>query len=68
MLCATGLGQSERAREYQQRYLRFKADESAQALTGPYLRSHPDDNVERQRIHEHVSIPLSSGHAKQGAD
>ncbi|MGC1671534.1 MAG: hypothetical protein WA739_04690, partial [Candidatus Acidiferrales bacterium] len=36
-------------------YLRFKADESAQALVGPYVRTHPDDNNERQPIHEHVS-------------
>ncbi|MGA8983952.1 MAG: hypothetical protein WB470_14850, partial [Candidatus Acidiferrales bacterium] len=41
--------------EFQKRYLRFKADESAQALVGPYVRTHPDDNNERQPIHEHVS-------------
>jgi hypothetical protein len=34
--------------------LRFKADESAQALNGPYLRIHPFDNNERQPIHEHI--------------
>ena len=55
MLCYTGMGQAERAGEYQKRYLRFKADEAAQTLTGPYRRSHPDDNLERQPIHEHVS-------------
>jgi tetratricopeptide (TPR) repeat protein len=55
MLCNTGLGRSDQASEYQKRYLRFKADESAQTLTGPYLRTHPDDNTERQPIHEHVS-------------
>jgi len=55
MLCHTGLGHAELANEYQKRYLRFKADESAQTLTGPYLRTHFDDNVERQPIHEHVS-------------
>jgi cytochrome c-type biogenesis protein CcmH/NrfG len=58
MLCYTGLGQSDRAKAYEKRYLRFKADESAQALTGPYRRQHPDDNRERQPIHEHVSAPL----------
>ena len=56
MLCYTGLGQGERAAEFQKRYLRFKADEAAQTLTGPYLRAHPDDNVERQPIHEHDSV------------
>jgi Flp pilus assembly protein TadD len=55
MLCNTGLGHNDLASEYQQRYLRFKADESAQMLTGPYLRTHVDDNIERQPIHEHVS-------------
>src|ERR1700728_1216099 len=55
MLCNTGLGHTDLANEYQKRYLRFKADESAQTLTGPYLRSHPDDNAERQPIHEHIS-------------
>ena len=57
MLCYTGLGQNERSAEFQKRYLRFKADESAQTLTGPYLRAHPEDNVERQPIHEHDSVP-----------
>ncbi len=55
MLCYTGMGQAARAGDYQKRYLRFKADESSQTLTGPYLREHPFDNVERQPIHEHVS-------------
>ena len=32
---------------------RFKADESSQAITGPYRQLHPDDNNERQQIHEH---------------
>jgi tetratricopeptide (TPR) repeat protein len=57
MLCNTGLGRPDLAGEYQKRYLRFKADEPAQTLTGPYLRAHPEDNVERQPIHEHVSAP-----------
>ena len=55
MLCNTGLGRSDLASEYQKRYLRFKADESAQTLTGPYLRTHFEDNTERQPIHEHIS-------------
>jgi len=53
-----GLGDNTRSAEYEKRYLRFKADESAQALTGAYRRAHPEDNNERQSIHEHVSIPL----------
>jgi Flp pilus assembly protein TadD len=55
MLCYNGLGQQDRATEHQKRYLRFKADESAQAITGPYRLANPEDNNERQAIHEHVS-------------
>jgi tetratricopeptide (TPR) repeat protein len=58
MLCYTGLGDETHANEHKQRYLRFKADESSQALTGAYRQAHPEDNNERQAIHEHVSIPL----------
>jgi tetratricopeptide (TPR) repeat protein len=60
MLCYTGLNQSDRAAEFQKRYLRFKADEAAQTLTGPYRRDHPEDNLERQPIHEHVSESLAA--------
>ncbi len=60
MLCYSGLGLENRANDYKIRYLRFKADESAEAITGPYRRSHPEDNNERQAVHEHVSVSLSS--------
>jgi Flp pilus assembly protein TadD len=58
MLCYNGLGNEKLAKEHQERYMRFKADESSQAITGPYRRSHPEDNNERQAVHEHVSVPL----------
>jgi len=58
MLCYSGLGNGKLAKEHEARYLRFKADESAQAITGPYRRIHPEDNNERQAVHEHVSVPL----------
>jgi tetratricopeptide (TPR) repeat protein len=58
MLCYQGLGRTEEARQQQKLYLRFKADESAQTLTGDYRRLHPEDNNERQAIHEHESVPL----------
>jgi tetratricopeptide (TPR) repeat protein len=53
MLSYNGLGDEARALQHQARYLRFKADESAQALTGPYRLANPHDNRERQAIHEH---------------
>ena len=58
MLCYNGLGDEKQAHEHQVRYLRFKADESAQAITGPYRQLHPEDNNERQAVHEHVSVRL----------
>jgi len=58
MLCYTGLGDEMRANEHKERYLRFKADEASQALTGAYRQAHPEDNNERQSIHEHVSVAL----------
>jgi len=58
MLCYNGLGNEKLSKEHQERYLRFKADESAQAITGPYRQTHPEDNNERQAVHEHVSVPL----------
>jgi len=61
MLCYNGLGDDAKANEHKARYLRFKADESAQAITGPYRQTHPEDNNERQAIHEHVSVALAPG-------
>jgi tetratricopeptide (TPR) repeat protein len=65
MLCYNGLGDEARANEHKERYLRFKADEASQAITGAYRQSHPDDNLERQPVHEHVSVPLDSLRPKQ---
>jgi tetratricopeptide (TPR) repeat protein len=58
MLCYNGLGNQKMAKEHQERYLRFKADEASQVITGPYRQLHPEDNNERQSIHEHLSVPL----------
>ena len=44
--------------------MRFKADESSQAITGPYRQLHPEDNNERQAVHEHVSVDLSALNSK----
>jgi tetratricopeptide (TPR) repeat protein len=58
MLCYRALAEPEKAQREQKLYLRFKADESSQAIVGPYLRDHPEDNNERQAIHEHTTYPL----------
>ncbi len=53
MLCYQGLRQPELAERERRLYLRFKADESSQFITGPVRRRHPEANNERQPIHEH---------------
>ena len=53
MLAYQGLGDMEKADVHRKLYLRFKADESAQFITGDYRRLHPADNNERLSVHEH---------------
>jgi tetratricopeptide (TPR) repeat protein len=67
MLCYNGLGDETRANEHKERYLRFKADESSQAITGAYRQAHPEDNTERQLVHEHVSVALDTEKPKKAA-
>jgi Flp pilus assembly protein TadD len=68
MLCYNGLGDETMARKHQALYLRFKADEASQTITGPYRQINPQDNNERQSIHEHISVPLPifSSHETRG--
>ncbi len=68
MLCYSGLGDTKQSAAYEERYMRFKANESAQTLTGPYRAKHPFDNLERQPIHEHDSVPLAEAGANQGPE
>lgn len=68
MLCYTGLGNDKSAAAYQERYMRFKADEAAQTLTGPYRAKHPFDNLERQPVHEHDSAPLAEANVNSGME
>jgi tetratricopeptide (TPR) repeat protein len=53
MLCYQGTGEASLADREKALYSRFKADEAAQAITGPYRLKSPHDNNERQAIHEH---------------
>jgi cytochrome c-type biogenesis protein CcmH/NrfG len=74
MLCYTGMGNAKESKAFETRYLRFKADEASETLTGPYRQKHPYDNVERQRIHEHDSgdiaefLSPSAKPARRGAE
>ncbi len=65
MLCYQGVGDLTMAQKEKQLYLRFKAHEPSEAITGPYRRQHPEDNNERQTIHEHVSVPLAHLNSKR---
>jgi tetratricopeptide (TPR) repeat protein len=58
MLCWRALGETERAEREEKLFRRFKADESSQAITAERRRVSPEDNNERQPIHEHESVPL----------
>ncbi len=53
MLVYRGLGQADLAAREQQLFLRFKADESAQSITEKVRLASPEDNNERQQIHDH---------------
>ena len=66
MLCYRALGETELEKRQETLYTRFKADESAQARTGDYRRLNPEDNLERQPIHEHAGMPLHDAAGKAG--
>ena len=57
MLSHQGAGHPEAVARERALYERFKADESAQAITGPFRLASPEDNNERQSIHEHRHRP-----------
>ena len=59
MLSHQGAGHPEEAARERALYERFKADESAQAITGAFRRASPEDNNERQLVHEHRQRPPS---------
>jgi tetratricopeptide (TPR) repeat protein len=59
MLCWRALGNQEKAAREAKLFRRFKADESSQAITAERRRISPEDNNERQPIHEHESAPLN---------
>jgi len=58
MLAYRGLGNIAMAEREQKLFLRFKADESSQAITAKARIVSPEDNNERQAIHSHESVSL----------
>ncbi len=63
MLCWRGLGNQEKAAREAKLFRRFKAEESAQSITAKRRMVSPEDNNERQPIHEHESVPLKAAPA-----
>ncbi len=57
MLAYRGIGDTAAAEREQKLFQRFKADESSQAITAKPRMLSPEDNNERQAIHDHESIP-----------
>ena len=58
MLAYRGLGMNDEAAREEKLFRRFKAEEASQAITGRRRLISPEDNNERQTIHDHVSAPL----------
>ena len=67
MLCWRALGNAEKSAREATLFRRFKADESSQAITARRRLVSPEDNNERQPIHEHESVPLPSLPKTDGA-
>ena len=59
MLAYRGLGRDADATREEQLFLRFKAEESAQSITGGRRLLKPEENNERQQIHEHEGVLLA---------
>jgi tetratricopeptide (TPR) repeat protein len=60
MVCWRALGDAGKSAREAALFRRFKADESAQSITARRRQQSPEDNNERQPIHEHESVPLQS--------
>jgi tetratricopeptide (TPR) repeat protein len=65
MLCYRGLGMISEAAREAALFCRFKAEEASQSITAKRRLISPEDNNERQMIHDHVSIDLNAQPARQ---
>jgi tetratricopeptide (TPR) repeat protein len=61
MLCYRGLSDTASAQREERLFQRFKADESSQSITEVRRRLSPEDNNERQAIHNHESVAIEEG-------
>jgi len=67
MLCYRGLGQTDKAEREETLFRRFKADEASQQLTARPRQLSPEDNNERQPIHDHAPEPGVPNGLRDGA-
>ncbi|MBS1856987.1 MAG: tetratricopeptide repeat protein [Acidobacteria bacterium] len=58
MLCYRGMRDNASAAREEALFRRFKADENAETITGQRRMTSPEDNNERQPIHEHESVVI----------
>jgi tetratricopeptide (TPR) repeat protein len=58
MLSYQGIGHPAEAQREYQLYMRFKADDLSRSVISKHWQENPEDNNERQPVHEHVSVPL----------
>jgi len=58
MLAYRGLKEPAKAEREEKLFRRFKADEASQTITGEARLNSPENNNERQPIHDHESVPL----------
>jgi tetratricopeptide (TPR) repeat protein len=66
MLCYRGLGMKEESQREATLFRRFKAEESSQAITAKRRLTSPEDNNERQQIHDHTGVNVfDSGRPRQ---
>jgi tetratricopeptide (TPR) repeat protein len=65
MLCYRGLGDHEKAAREEKLFRRFKAEEASQAITQRRRMVSPEDNNERQMIHDHDSVQLGAAAPKR---
>jgi hypothetical protein len=63
MLCYRALNDLDSAAREETLFRRFRAEEASQAITGPRRLSSPEENNERQQIHEHVTALLDPARA-----
>jgi len=65
MLCYNGLGDDANANKHQSALSAVQGDESAASHHWAVRQTHPEDNNERQAIHEHVSVALAPAPQKK---